>query len=207
MSKMKNSIYVLSFDRDSVEDIKSFHKGITSNSLVKNWFHYIKSSYLLVANTKNASTLSRGLESTLGDISYFLMEVNLANYSGFLPQKAWDWIDRVIDSSDEGISFDSILRISKYRLHLIEKKAQSFKIGKTSQPLDERRNQPDYCNTYPNIKAIYTSSNKELVDIAEAEIIDDYIDAPKCDNEKNGNRSINDTMGEASKYYVYVVWR
>lgn len=112
------------------------------------------------------------------------MEVNLANYSGYLPQKAWEWIDRVIDKTDAGISFDGILGVSLYRLHIIVKEAQSFKIGKTGKKLEDRRSQPDYCDIYPNIKAIYTSSSKELVDIAEAEIIDACINDSKCDNEK-----------------------
>ena len=135
------------------------------------------------------------------------MEVNLANYSGYLPQKAWEWIDRVIYKIDGGISFDSILGVSLYRLHLIVKDAQSFKIGKTGKKLEDRRSQPDYCDIYPNIKAIYTSSSKELVDIAEAEIIDACIDNSKCDNEKNGEKSSNDSMAVSQRYCVYVVWR
>ena len=205
--KMKNSVFILSFDRDFVTNIKDFHKKITSNPLVTNWFHYIKSSYLLVANTSKANLLSRSLKDALGDISFLLMEVNLANYSGYLPQKAWEWIDRVIYKIDGGISFDSILGVSLYRLHLIVKDAQSFKIGKTGKKLEDRRSQPDYCDIYPNIKAIYTSSSKELVDIAEAEIIDAYINDSKCDNEKNGEKSSNDSIAVSQRYCVYVVWR
>ena len=36
---------------------------------------------------------------------------------------------------------------------------------------------------------------------------DAFISNPKCDNKKNGDESINDTMSDAEKYYVYVVWR
>lgn len=64
--------------------------------------------------------------------------------------------------------------------------------------------QHDYCNFFPNIKAIYTSSSKELVDIAEAEIIDACINDSKCDN---GKKSSNDSMAVSQKYCVYVVWR
>lgn len=204
---MKCSVYILSFDRDSVPDMKEFHQKVTSNSLVLNWFHYIKSSYLLVANTNSASLLSRSLKEALGDISYLLMEVNIANYSGFLPQRAWEWIDRIIDKTEGGITFDSILEASIYRLQLLVKDAKSFKIGKTSQKLADRRDQLDYRNVYPNIKAIFTSSTKELVDVAEAEIIDACIDDSKCDNEKDGTKNLNDTMAESQNYHVYVVWR
>ena len=67
---MRSSVYILSYDRDSVTNIKDFHKNITSNPLVTNWFHYIKSSYLLVANTSKANLLSRSLKDALGDISF-----------------------------------------------------------------------------------------------------------------------------------------
>lgn len=204
---MKNSIFILSFDRDSVSDISQFHKGITSNPLVKNWFHYIKSSYLLVANTQKASVLAKSLKDVLGDVPFFLMEVNLSNYWGRLPQKAWDWIERVIGNLEGGISFDSFLGVSMYRLYQISKKAKSFKIGKTSQSLEDRRGQLDYCNYYPHIDVLFMSGNQKLVDIAEAEIIDANIDDPKCDNEKNGARSLNDTMSPSDRYMVYVVWR
>ena len=157
---MKSSVYILSYDRDSVTNIKDFHKKITSNPLVTNWFHYIKSSYLLVANTSKANRLSRSLKEALGEISFLLMEVNLANYSGYLPQKAWEWIDRVIDKTDAGISFDGILGVSLYRLHIIVKEAQSFKIGKTGKKLGRRGNSP-WIAPAPLTKYLSTTEHEE----------------------------------------------
>lgn len=204
---MKNSIYILSYDRDNASDTKALHNAVISNPLVKNWFHYIKSSYILVASTKNASILTKSLDSIMQGVRYFLMEVNPANCNGFLPQKAWDWIDKVVDNAEGGISFDSFLGASMFRLRIVEKKATAFKIGKTAQPLEQRRLQEDYRDLYPNISELFTSQNKDLVSIAEAEIIDEFINSPKCDNSKDGSQSVNDNMGNADKYYVYVVWR
>lgn len=204
---MKNSVYILSFDRDNIVDVKKFHKAVTANPLVKNWSHYIKSSYILVASTKNASTLSRSLDSALKDIQYFLMEVNPANCNGFLPQRAWDWIDKVVNNAEGGISFDSFLGVSTYRVNSIIKTAQSFKIGKTGSSLADRRNQQDYRDVYPNIRALFTSRNKDLVSIAEAELINTFIDNPKCNNIKGGEESENDTMADSNKYSVYIVWK
>ena len=84
---MKNSIFILSYDRDSVSDMTKFHEGITTNPLVKNWSHYINSSYLLVANTQKASVLAKSLKDALGDVPYFVMEVNLSNYWGVFLKK------------------------------------------------------------------------------------------------------------------------
>lgn len=103
--------------------------------------------------------------------------------------------------------FDIILGVSKYRVHIIEKSVRSFKIIKTSQTLEERRSKPDYCNSYPNIKAIYTNSNKKLVAIAGAEILYSFIDAPKCDNKKNGSNSLDGTMADSQENLVYIEWK
>ena len=74
---MKNSVFILSFDRDSISDISSLHDGVTKNALVKNWFHYIKSSYIIVATTNNADILSKSLDAALNGIRYILLEVNI----------------------------------------------------------------------------------------------------------------------------------
>lgn len=204
---MKNSVFILSFDRDSISDIRFLHNGVTKNALVKNWFHYIKSSYIIVANTNNADILSKSLESALNGINYILLEVNLSNCNGFLPQKAWDWIERIINKSEGGLSFDSLLGASLFRLALIIKKSTSFKIGKTGLSSEERRNKPDYKDIYPNITPLFTNKNKDLVSLAESEIINNVINEPKCDNKKDGDQSLNDNMADSENYMVYVVWR
>ena len=84
---------------------------------------------------------------------------------------------------------------------------KSFKIGKTSMSLEDRRNEADYRDTYPNITSLYESRNKILTSIAERELINACINHPKCDNEKGGDESLNDHMGDGDSYQVYIVWR
>ena len=204
---MKNSVFILSFDRDSISDIRSLHNGVTKNALVKNWFHYIKSSYIIVATTNNADILSKSLDAALNGIRYILLEVNISNCNGYLPQKAWDWIERIINKSEGGLTFDSLLGASLFRLAIIIKKSTSFKIGKTGLSPEERRNKPDYKDVYPNITSLFSNKNRDLVSLAESEIINNVINDPKCDNKKDGRKSLNDNMSESDNYCVYVVWR
>lgn len=84
---------------------------------------------------------------------------------------------------------------------------ESFKIGKTSMTLEDRKNEPDYRDTYNNITSVYESSNLILTSMAESQLIDAFISHPKCDNEKDGCESFNDHMGDGDSYQVYIVWR
>lgn len=87
-------------------------------------------------------------------------------------------------------------------------KCVSFKIGKTGMTLEERGNSPDYANKYKWIEPLYESSNLDDVSRMEAHLINNYINRTCCDNEKDGAASIYDHMADdATKYYVYIVWR
>ncbi len=97
--------------------------------------------------------------------------------------------------------------MNKDKFNFIIDRCQSFKIGKTSMSLDDRRNKDDYRDLYPNIESVDKFNNFLLASVAEAELIDACINHPKCDNEKNGDQSLNDHMGTGSTYQVYIVWR
>lgn len=93
------------------------------------------------------------------------------------------------------------------RINEIILKCISFKIGKTGEKLLDRLNQSDYNGYYTHIEKVFVGT-KDEVDIAEAFLINRYINHPKCDNKKDGEASIHDTMADnAEEYYVYVVWR
>ena len=90
----------------------------------------------------------------------------------------------------------------------IAENCTSFKIGKTGQTLGDRKNQPDYSTTYEKIGKIFVSTSKDEVSKMEAYLIDKYKNHPKCDNEKDGEASVHDTMTEdTNEYIVYVVWK
>ena len=97
--------------------------------------------------------------------------------------------------------------MNEVKLNFIIGKCQSFKIGKTSMPLEDRRNEPDYRDVYTHIDSVDTFNNFILASVAEANLIDACISHPKCDNVKDGDQSLNDHMGTGSTYQVYIVWR
>ncbi len=116
-------------------------------------------------------------------------------------------------------SYNDMLREAAERINAIlkafaEQKVRNiietcanFKIGKTGEPLEERRSQSDYAREYEHITEIYKSQNKSAVDDMESFLISKFLLNSKCDNLKSGRASNNDTMRDnASEYRVYIVW-
>ena len=98
--------------------------------------------------------------------------------------------------------------LPKKKIEEVIDKCTSFKIGKTGMTLEKRGNSPDYADKYKWIEPLYESSNPDDVSQMEAHLIIKYINRTCCDNEKGGAASIYDHMAdEATKYYVYIVWR
>ena len=98
--------------------------------------------------------------------------------------------------------------LPKKKIEEVIDKCTSFKIGKTGMTLEERGNSPDYADKYKWIQEVFASNDPGEVSQMEAYLINTYIVYDRCDNEKNGAASIYDKMADdATKYYVYIVWR
>ena len=98
--------------------------------------------------------------------------------------------------------------LPKKKIEEVIDKCTSFKIGKTGMTLEERGNSPDYANKYRWIQEVFASKDPNEVSQMEAHLINTYINWACCDNEKDGAASIYDHMADdATKYYVYIVWR
>ena len=98
--------------------------------------------------------------------------------------------------------------LPKKKIEEVIDKCTSFKIGKTGMTLEERGNSPDYANKYRWIQEVFASKDPNEVSQMEAHLINTYINRVRCDNEKDGAASIYDHMSDdATKYYVYIVWR
>ena len=199
--------YILSFDRDSDVDYKALHEQITHLQLVLNWFHYIKSSYVLVASTNYVDRLNNAIAPLFKDKSYLLMKVSLIEVNGFLPQKAWDWIDKQMMMIPVSTIHTNVLREAQKKVSVISSKVKSFKIGKTGMSLEDRLSEPDYNGKYDHILPLIKGTNPDIISGYESSLIDAFIEEEKCDNDKNGNQSEGDRMVDAKYYYVYLVWR
>ena len=83
----------------------------------------------------------------------------------------------------------------------------SFKIGKSGMTAEERFSEPDYNGVYDDIMVVYESSFADNVSKMEASLIKCFIDNEKCENIKDGEGSVNDTMADSDEYIVYVVYK
>jgi sulfur transfer complex TusBCD TusB component (DsrH family) len=84
--------YAIVYDRDEV-DTEALHNFISNNETVHNWWHYIKSCYLIKSDL-SAREIADALPQSMREGSFLVVEVNLSNSNGWLPEKAWRWIYR-----------------------------------------------------------------------------------------------------------------
>lgn len=89
---MSRHAYILVFDRDNVRDYQSIHNRIITISGLINWFHYIKSSYILISKDASAKELAKKIQPIIPKKYYIIFEIDMNNRQGWLPSKAWDWI-------------------------------------------------------------------------------------------------------------------
>lgn len=103
--------------------------------------------------------------------------------------------------------FNNDKTIAKSFVTGIVLQCKKFKIGKTGEKLEDRKNQPDYKDAYDNIDEVYQTSSKDEASAMEAFLIDEYEHLEKCQNKKDGDHSLNDEMADSDTYYVYIVWK
>ncbi|MBQ2540456.1 MAG: hypothetical protein II551_02280, partial [Paludibacteraceae bacterium] len=73
---------------------------------------------------------------------------------------------------DAAIAIQGFLRGMAFsRVREIANTCSIFKIGKTGETIEERKNQSDYRDKYEHIKEVYSSTDPHLVDNVEAELI------------------------------------
>jgi hypothetical protein len=93
---MARKAFILTFDRDNAVDYKQFHEKLTTLPEIINWFHYIKSSYILISSEESATKLNEKIVQLLSKHpgkSWLLLEVELKNKNGRLVAKAWEWLN------------------------------------------------------------------------------------------------------------------
>ena len=82
-----------------------------------------------------------------------------------------------------------------------------FKIGKSGMTAEERFSEPDYNGEYDGIEVVYESPSADNVSRMEASLINVFKNHEKCDNIKDGDCSVYDTMADSDKYIVYAVYK
>jgi len=90
--------YIITFDTNKLLDpfdYGVFHDKLISAKGVVDWWHYLKSTYIIIVNWDiDVNGVSNFILQVAPNKLFFVTEVKLQNYNGFLPQQAWDWLNR-----------------------------------------------------------------------------------------------------------------
>lgn len=121
--------YILSFDRDDTLDYKSIHNQIISLPSVLNWFHHIKSSYILITYYSSAKSFANDFYSIFQDKDFILVELNLLNRQGWLKKEAWQWIQKRCDSRSLGMEGPYPLNEEEIDKRIMKNKIGNYAYG------------------------------------------------------------------------------
>jgi hypothetical protein len=99
---MNKRAYIIVFDKEE-NDITQIHSAIETlhnQGQIFNWWHYIKSCYILISN-HSADSLAKSIGNIIVSSKKFLvLEINMNNRQGWLKEEEWKWLnDNKIDSS------------------------------------------------------------------------------------------------------------
>lgn len=90
--------FIVTFDRSPLGDYKQFHTEFVGHAAIKRWSHYIKPTYIVGTEDFTAKQLSEHFRKTALKYQlptrHLVVEVNLHNRWGWLPKRAWKWINR-----------------------------------------------------------------------------------------------------------------
>lgn len=90
-----NKIYLMVFDRNLLYNYQILHDAIKKDPYIKDWWHYMQSSYVLISPL-SANALAERLMINFNNHRFLLIEINSKNYQGWLPQDAWTWIKKYL---------------------------------------------------------------------------------------------------------------
>ncbi|HRV05234.1 MAG TPA: hypothetical protein P5025_09405, partial [Candidatus Ratteibacteria bacterium] len=73
------------------QDYTSLYNTIKS---ADSWWHYLESTWLIKTN-QNPSAWTDKIKRVIDPNDYlFVVDISGKSYNGWLPQKAWDWINQ-----------------------------------------------------------------------------------------------------------------
>lgn len=91
---MNNYAYALMFDIDDALNYSDIHNKITSMPNLYSWFHYLRSSYILISSCDNEE-LAENIRKIIPNKRFLIFKVDLSTRHGWLPREAWDWIEKM----------------------------------------------------------------------------------------------------------------
>ncbi|HXS38274.1 MAG TPA: J domain-containing protein [Flavipsychrobacter sp.] len=84
-------VYMVTFGFDI---LNTFFKALVKTQGVISWLRILGHSYLIIVD-KNivAADFNKFISSVVPGKDHFAVEINIENYTGRLPQEAWNWIN------------------------------------------------------------------------------------------------------------------
>lgn len=89
--------FIITFDRDAGKNYKSFHDDLVNHPHISNWWHYIKSSYIIGTSTNEDQLSDHFIETAKKhnvDSTHLVVKLDLNRHQGMLTEKAWNWIEK-----------------------------------------------------------------------------------------------------------------
>lgn len=90
-----NKIYLMVFDRNAYFNYQLLHEFIKNNYNIKDWWHYMQSSYILVSPL-SANDLADSIMTGFRNHRFLLVQITPGNYQGWLTEDAWQWIRKYL---------------------------------------------------------------------------------------------------------------
>jgi hypothetical protein len=101
--------YILAFNRQASGDYSDFHSRLVGHSKIRRWWHFLPSAYIIGTNM-SPSELSKHFKETADTFKlpkrHIVFRVDLRQRAGWLPAKAWDWMNRVETDADSDATTD-----------------------------------------------------------------------------------------------------
>src|SRR2546427_572506 len=95
--------FIVVFDRAPAGRYKQFHEEFVQHPAIRNWWHYVKSCYI-VGGQLTSSELSKHYRAVAKKYgipeNHLVMRVDLRSRQGWLPPKAWEWVQRAAPEQD-----------------------------------------------------------------------------------------------------------
>ena len=90
------NVYLITYDlKKSGKDYKGLYNAIKGN---EKWWHYLENAWLIATEESPASVQSSLLPHIDDNDNLLIIQVK-RNYSGWLQQKAWDWMNENVTTT------------------------------------------------------------------------------------------------------------
>jgi hypothetical protein len=95
---MDSRTFLVTFDLlDATLDLDGLKTFIRTTPMFPNWWNHIPGVFLVVSD-QDSGAISKAIRRFTKDARLLVVETNIAESEGFLPEKSWQWIRRRSDT-------------------------------------------------------------------------------------------------------------